>query len=105
MNQGKYIFAQLSDFLPRKAFGRIVDRYDGNKKTISLTLWESNAMYDYWSADCTKHYERPRVKSQSTSPRILPSGGGNDSYTNFLFRLLTPLIFFCSLILAWALTI
>ncbi|WP_262920333.1 DUF4372 domain-containing protein [Parabacteroides sp. FAFU027] len=38
MNQGKYSFVQFPDFLPRRAFGRIVDKYDGNKKTKSLTL-------------------------------------------------------------------
>ncbi|KAA1242959.1 DUF4372 domain-containing protein [Aquimarina sp. RZ0] len=30
-NQGKYIFAQLTDFLPRRIFDRIVKQYDGNK--------------------------------------------------------------------------
>jgi FOG: Transposase and inactivated derivatives len=39
MNQGKYIFAQLTDFLPRRVFDRIVDKYDGNKKTRSFTCW------------------------------------------------------------------
>jgi len=31
MNQGIYIFAQHADFLPRKVFDRIVNKYDGNK--------------------------------------------------------------------------
>ncbi|MDX9773430.1 MAG: DUF4372 domain-containing protein [Bacteroidales bacterium] len=26
MNEGKYIFAQLTDFLPRRVFDRIVDK-------------------------------------------------------------------------------
>jgi hypothetical protein len=30
MNQGKYIFAQLTDLLPRRIFDRIVDNYEGN---------------------------------------------------------------------------
>jgi hypothetical protein len=29
MNQGKYIFAQLTDFLPRRVFDRIVEKYEG----------------------------------------------------------------------------
>ena len=39
MNQGKYIFAQLTDFLPRRIFDTIVERYEGNKKVRSLTCW------------------------------------------------------------------
>ena len=39
MNQGKYIFAQLTDFLPRRVFERIVDNYDGNKRVRSFTCW------------------------------------------------------------------
>jgi len=39
MNQGKYVFAQLSEFLPRRTFDRIVDRYNGNKYVRSFTCW------------------------------------------------------------------
>jgi len=39
MNQGKYLFAQLTDFLPRRVFDRIVDNYDGNKRVRSFTCW------------------------------------------------------------------
>lgn len=39
MNQGKYIFAQLTDFLPRRVFDRIVEKYEGNKRVRSFTCW------------------------------------------------------------------
>ena len=39
MNQGKYIFAQLTDFLPRRVFDRLVDKYEGNKHVRSFTCW------------------------------------------------------------------
>lgn len=39
MNQGKYIFAQLTDFLPRRVFDRIVDKHEGNKYVRSFTCW------------------------------------------------------------------
>jgi len=39
MNQGKYIFTQFTDFLPRRVFDRIVDNYDGNKHVRSFTFW------------------------------------------------------------------
>lgn len=39
MNQGKYIFAQLTDFLPRRVFDRIVSKHVGNKYVRSFTCW------------------------------------------------------------------
>jgi hypothetical protein len=39
MNHGKYIFAQLTDFLPRRIFDRIVKQYNGNKYVRSFTCW------------------------------------------------------------------
>ena len=39
MNQGKYIFAQLTEFLPRRVFDRIVIKYDGNKYVRTFTCW------------------------------------------------------------------
>lgn len=39
MNQGKYIFAQLTDFLPRRVFDRIVKLHNGNKSVRSFTCW------------------------------------------------------------------
>lgn len=39
MNQGKYVFAQLAEFLPRRKFDRIVKKYDGNKYTKGFTCW------------------------------------------------------------------
>jgi Domain of unknown function (DUF4372)/Transposase DDE domain len=39
MNQGKYIFAQLTDFLPRRVFDRIVKKHNGNKYIRTFTCW------------------------------------------------------------------
>jgi len=39
MNQGKYIFAQITEFLPRRVFDRIVSKYEGNKFVRSFTCW------------------------------------------------------------------
>ena len=39
MNQGKYIFAQLTEFLPRRVFDRIVKSHSGNKYVRSFTCW------------------------------------------------------------------
>ena len=39
MNQGRYVFTQLLDFLPRKNFEWLVKKYDGNKYVKSFTCW------------------------------------------------------------------
>lgn len=39
MYQGKYIFAQLTDFLPRRVFDRIVKKHQGNKYVRTFTCW------------------------------------------------------------------
>lgn len=39
MNQGKYVFAQITEFLPRRIFDRIVEKHNGNKRIRSFTCW------------------------------------------------------------------
>ena len=39
MNQGKYVFAQITEFLPRRVFDRIVDEHNGNKHIRSFSCW------------------------------------------------------------------
>jgi hypothetical protein len=44
MYQGKYVYAQITEFLPRRAFDGIVAKYNGNKYSV-LYLLEPNALY------------------------------------------------------------
>lgn len=39
MNQGKYVFAQIVEFLPQRVFDRIVDKYDGNRYFKHFSCW------------------------------------------------------------------
>ena len=39
MNQGKYVFAQIVEFLPQRVFDRIADKYDGNRYVKHFTCW------------------------------------------------------------------
>jgi hypothetical protein len=39
MNQDKYIFAQITDFLPRRVIDTIVEKYQGNKYVKRFTCW------------------------------------------------------------------
>jgi hypothetical protein len=39
MNQGKYVFTQLTEFLPQRVFDRLVQKYDGNKHVRHFSCW------------------------------------------------------------------
>ena len=39
MNKGKYVYAQIVDFLPQRVFDNIVKKYDGNKYVKHFTCW------------------------------------------------------------------
>lgn len=39
MYQGKYVFTQLCEFLPKNSFDHLVDKYEGNKYVKSFTCW------------------------------------------------------------------
>ena len=39
MNQGKYVFTQITDFLPKRVFDCIVARYLGDKSVRHFSFW------------------------------------------------------------------
>ena len=39
MNQGKYVFSQLSAFLPQRVFDGIVNKYEGDKYVRHFSCW------------------------------------------------------------------
>ena len=39
MNQGKYVFSQLVEFLPQRVFDRLTSKYFGNKSVKHFTCW------------------------------------------------------------------
>ena len=39
MNNGKYVFAQLTEFLPKRVFDCIVVRYQGDKYVRHFSCW------------------------------------------------------------------
>ena len=53
MNQGKYIFAQLTDFLPRRVFDRLVEKYSGNQ---NIHLLESDVVHNLRTTDRPGQY-------------------------------------------------
>jgi len=39
MNQGKFVYSQLTDFFPQRVFDRLVNKYDGNKHVRHFSCW------------------------------------------------------------------
>ena len=39
MNQDKYVFTQLTDFMNRTQFNKFVRKYDGNRYVKHFTCW------------------------------------------------------------------
>ena len=39
MNQGKFVYSQLTDFLPQRVFDRLVLKYNGNKHVRHFSCW------------------------------------------------------------------
>lgn len=39
MNKGKYVYAQIVEFLPQRVFDNIIKKYDGNKYVKHFTCW------------------------------------------------------------------
>ena len=39
MSSGQYVFSQLVDFLPKRIFDGIVNKYQGNKYVKTFTCW------------------------------------------------------------------
>ena len=39
MNNGKYVFSQIAEFLPRRVFDNYVNKYNGNKYVKHFTCW------------------------------------------------------------------
>jgi hypothetical protein len=39
MNKGKFVYSQLTDFLPKRIFDGLVDKYNGNKHVRHFSCW------------------------------------------------------------------
>ena len=39
MNHGKYVYTQVTEFLPQRIFDKLVIKYDGNKYIKHFSCW------------------------------------------------------------------
>jgi hypothetical protein len=77
MNQGKYIFAQLTDFLPRRVFDRIVDKYEGNKYVRSFTCWNQMLCMVFWQLTARDGMRDLMLSIEAHQPKYYHLGFGS----------------------------
>jgi hypothetical protein len=81
MNSGKYVFAQLIEFLPQKAFQRIVMRYHGDKYIKSLSCWNQMLIMMFGQlAGCESLREMVRIIT-AHDPKSYHLGFGKPAIT------------------------
>jgi hypothetical protein len=49
MNQGKFVFSQLTDFLPKRIFDGLVTKYNANKYVRHFYMLESVTLHGIWT--------------------------------------------------------
>lgn len=52
MHKGQFIFTQLCQFLPKRAFDCLVDKYEGNKYVKSFTCWNHLLVLIFGQLSC-----------------------------------------------------
>ena len=65
MNQGRYVFMQLVDFLPSKNFEWLVKKYEGNKYIKRFKGEKGNRVGG-------KKEERKEEQGRKKTPRLIP---------------------------------
>lgn len=68
MNQGRYVFMQLVDFLPRKNFKWLVKKYEGNKYIKRFKGEKGNRVGG------KKEGRKERRKGKKKDPKAYPLG-------------------------------
>ena len=68
MNQGRYVFMQLVDFLPRKDFEWLVKKYEGNKYIKRFKGEKGNRVGG------KKERRKERRKGKKKDPKAYPLG-------------------------------
>jgi len=105
MNSGKYVFAQLIEFLPQKTFQRIVMKYQGDKYIKSFSCWNQLLVMMYGqlsgceslrelvciiSAHSPKSYHLGFGKSVITRSNLAKANANRDSkiFEEFAYKMI-----------------
>ncbi len=76
MNQGKYIFSQLTDFLPQRVFDSIVLKHEGNKYVRSFTCWNQMLCMVFGQLTCRDSMRDLILSLEAHKPKYYHLGFG-----------------------------
>lgn len=77
MNKGKYVFAQLTEFLPRRKFDVIVSKYNGNKYVKGLTCWNQMLIMVFGQLTSRESMRDLMLSLEPQRPKFYHLGFGN----------------------------
>src|SRR5690554_2325626 len=77
MNKGKYVFAQLTEFLPRRKFDGIVAKYNGNKYVKGLTCWNQMLIMVFGQLTSRESMRDLMLSLEPQRPKFYHLGFGN----------------------------
>ena len=77
MHKGKYVFAQLLDFIDKDVFLRIANKYDGNRYVKHFTCWNQLAVLMFGQLSNREslrdlHQSPYDVRCRDPGPDLLP---------------------------------
>ncbi len=76
MNQGKFIFAQITEFLPRRVFDRKVSKHLGNKYVRFFTCWNQMLCMIFGRLTVRNSMRDPMLTWKRTKPSTTIWGWG-----------------------------
>lgn len=74
MNQGKYVFAQVAEFLPNHDFDACVDRYNGNSYVKHFTCWNQMLCMIFGQLGNCESLSDLMINIQAHKPKSLSFG-------------------------------
>ena len=80
MNQGKYVFAQLMEFLPKSQFDYIVNKYNGNKHIRTFSCWNQLLVMLFGQLSARESLRDTITSIQAHSAKCYHLGLGRNVY-------------------------
>ena len=80
MNQGKYVFAQLMEFLPKSQFDYIVNKYKGNKHIRAFSCWNQLLVMLFGQLSARESLRDTITSIQAHSAKCYHLGLGRNVY-------------------------
>lgn len=84
MHKGKYVFAQLLDFIDKDVFLRIANKYDGNRYVKQFTCWNQLAVLMFGQLSNRESLRDVVLATQAHASKVYHLGFGKHAAKNTL---------------------